>query len=253
MARRDRYGVARKKTKRNALFAPLSFVLVCVAVVFGMGVFFRVQTIEVEGALEYTPEQIIDASGIGEGDNLFFINHVAAGSRIIANLPRIENAWVERQLPNKLIIHVEESYSLAYVTWEGQNWSITANCKLLQALATPEEMAGLIQVLNVTPLSPEAGAFMAVEPDEELKLAYLKEMLSSIQELGIVQNVSMMDLANAASPTFRYLDRFTVRMGPNNNTGYKLRMLMSAVQTMAADETGTFNLSDGVHVYYVPD
>lgn len=253
MARFDRYGVARKKTKRNAIFAPLSFVLVCVAVVFGMGVFFRVQTIEVEGALEYTPEEIIDASGIGEGDNLFFINHVAAGSRIIATLPRIENAWVERQLPNKLIIHVEESYALAYVTWEGQNWSITANCKFLQLLTTPEDMVGLIQVLNVTPQSPEAGAFMAVEGDEDLKLVYLKQLLSSVQELGIVQDISLLDLANAANPTFRYLDRFTVRMGSNNNTGYKLRMLMSAVQTMEADEIGTFNLSDGVHVYYTPD
>ena len=252
LARRDRYGVARKKNKKSALFAPLSFLLVCVAVVFAMGVFFRVQTIEVEGSTVYTPEEIIDAAGIDEGDNLFFINQLSAGSRIIANLPRVENAWVERDLPNKIVIHVEESYALAFVHYEEQYWTITGACKLLQSVP-PEELPGLIQVLAVSPVAPEAGRFMEVDQADELKLSYLKTILSAIEELDIVSQVSDLDMSNAANPTFRYQGRFTVRMGSNDNTDYKLRMLMSAVLTMEPDETGTFNLTDGVHVYFTPD
>ncbi len=252
MARRDRYGVARKKKKKSAVFAPLSFLLVCAAVVFGMGVFFRVQTIEVEGAVEYTPEEIIEAAGIDQGDNLFFINQLSAGSRIISNLPRVENAWVERDLPNKIIIHVEESYALAFVHWQELYWTITGNCKLLQTVP-PEELPGLIQVLGLTPEAPEAGRFMEVATEDELKLSYLKAILSAFEELDIVSNVADLDMSNAANPTFRYMGRFAVRMGSNDNTDYKLRMLMSAVQTMEADETGTFNLSDGLHVYFTPD
>ena len=71
MARRDRYGAARKK-KKNALLAPLTFLLVCVALVFGMGVFFRVQTIEVQGIVSYTPEEVIEASGIDEGQPVLY-------------------------------------------------------------------------------------------------------------------------------------------------------------------------------------
>lgn len=252
MARSDRYGVTRKKRKRSALFAPLSFLLVCVAVVFAMGVFFRVQTIEVEGSTVYTPEEIIDAAGIDEGDNLFFINQLSAGSRIIANLPQVENAWVERDLPNKIVIHVEESYALAFVHWEELYWTITGNCKLLQTVP-PEELPGLIQVLDVTPVEPEAGRFMEVAPEDELKLSYLKTILSAFEELDIVRDVADLNMTNAANPTFRYMGRFTVRMGSNDNTDYKLRMLMSAVLTMEPDETGTFNLTDGVHVYFTPD
>lgn len=252
MASSDRYGVTRNKKKRSAVFAPLSFLLVCVAVVFALGVFFRVQTIEVDGSTVYTPEEIIEAAGIEEGDNLFFINQLSVGSRIIANLPQVENAWVERDLPNKIVIHVEESYALAFVHWNEYYWTITGNCKLLEN-APPEELPGLIQVLDVTPVEPEAGRFMEVEPEEELKLSYLKSILSSFEELDIVQNVSDLNMSNAANPTFRYLDRFTVRMGPNDNTDYKLRMLMSAVLTMEPDESGTFNLTDGVHVYFTPD
>ena len=252
MARTDRYGVARKRRKRNAFFAPLSFLLVCIAVVFGMGVFFRVQTIEVKGAVDYTPEQIIDASGIDEGDNLFFVNRISAGSRIITNLPLVERAWVDRELPNKIIINVEESSSMAYVDWQGQNWILTGNCKLLGS-APEDQLGGLIRVLNVTPENPEAGAFMSVTAADQLKLTYLQSILSSIEDLRIVQNVSDLDMSNAANPSFRYMDRFTVRMGSNNNTDYKLRMLLSAVMTMQPDETGIFNLSDGLHVYFTPD
>ncbi len=252
MARRDRYGVARKKKKRNAFFAPLSFLLVCVALVFGMGVFFRVQTIEVLGAVSYTPEEVIEASGIDEGDNLFFINQASAVSRINARLPLVESARVERDLPNRITITIEESSAVAYVDCDGLGWILTGNCKLLNS-ATPEELAGLIHVLNVSPLSPEAGAFMQVEQADELKLSYLKSILGSVEELGIQADVSDLDMSNPANPTFRYQGRFTVRMGSNDNTDYKLRMLLSAVMTMEANEAGTFNLSDGLHVYFTPD
>ena len=251
-ARRDRYGVARKKKKKNALFAPLAFLLVVVALVFGMGVFFRVQTIEVVGAAEYTPEEIIEASGIGEGDNLFFINQASAVSRINARLPLVESARVERSLPNRIVITVEESSAVAYVDWEGLGWILSGSGKLLSS-APVTELAGLIHVGNLTPIDPEAGAPMQVDPADELKLSYLKTILSSIEELGIAADVKELDVSNPANPTFRYLDRFTVRMGSNDNTDYKLRMLLSAVATMDATEVGTFNLSDGLHVYYTPD
>ncbi len=251
MARRDRYGAARKKKSRSAFFAPLSFLLVCVAVVFGMGVFFRVQTIEVEGVEGYTPEEIIEASGIDIGDNLFFINRAAASTRIYSRLPRVEVANVEPHLPNKLTIHVKESYALAYVEWQGTFWIVTGNCKLLQS-ATPDELGGLIQVLNISPESPEAGKAMTVAEEDNLKLAYLQSLLSAIEELDMVQDVAQLDMSNPANPTFQYKGRFTVRMGSNDNTDYKLRMLLSGVPQLDPNEIGTINLSDGVTVRFTP-
>lgn len=251
MARRDRYGAARKK-KKNALFAPLSFLLVCVALVFGMGVFFRVKTIEVEGIVGYTPEEVIEASGIDEGDNLFFINRASAASRIYSRLSMIETANVEPILPNKIVIHVQESSAMACVNWQGVEWIITGNCKLLGTPNSPEETAGLIHVLNLSPENPEAGKPMAVAESDNLKLTYLQSMLSAMEELGMAGEVDQMDMSNAANPTFQYQGRFTVRMGPNNNTDYKLRMLLSGVPQLGADEMGTINLSDGVTVRFTP-
>ena len=251
MARYDRYGAVRKK-KRKSLFAPISILLVGVAIVFGMGVFFRVQEIEVTGSISYTDEEVIEASGIDIGDNLFFINRISASSRIFSRLPFVEEASIERILPNKLVITVDESFALAYVSWEGQSWMMTGNCKMLGS-GEGDELSGLIHVLNVFPTNPKAGEIMTVEPEESLKLSYLQTLLHAMQQMGMTADVADLDMQNPASPTFRYLDRFTVKMGPNDNTDYKLRMLLSAVDQMESDITGTIDLSEGTTVHMSPD
>ena len=235
------------------MLAPLSFLLVVAALVFGMGVFFRVQVIEVRGSTVYTPEEVIEASGIDVGDNLFFINRSSASSRIFSRLSQVEEvASIERELPNKIIITIEESSALAYVNWEGRNWMLTGNCKLL-GTGQDQELEGLIQILAVTPVSPEAGELMTVSQNDELKLTYLRELLSAMGDLDIAGNVSQLNMENPANPTFRYGDRFTVRMGTNSNTEYKLRMLVSAVMQLDSDITGTIDLSDSTRVHFTPD
>ncbi len=251
MATRDRYGAARKKKKKSAVFAPLSFLLVLVAFVFGVGVFFRVQTIEVVGQESYTPQEIIEASGIDVGDNLFFIDRAGASSRIYSRLSQVEDANVEPVMPNKLIIRVRESTAVAYVEWEGTYWVVTGNCKMLKS-AGPEELSGLIHVLNLTPQDPEAGKPMKVAEEDNLKLSYLQELLGAVEELNMAGDVDQLDMSNPANPTFQYQGRFTVRMGSNDNTDYKLRMLLSGVPQLTPQETGTINLSDGVTVRFTP-
>lgn len=248
----DRYGAARRKKKKNSLVAPLSFVLVCLAIVFALGVFFRVQEIEVRGAESYTAEEIIDASGIDMGDNLFFINRSTASSNIFSRKPFVEEASIERILPNTIIIKVEESRALAYVDWEGQTWMMTGGCKMLGS-GTMEELQGLIHVKNITPANVSAGEIMTVDPAESLKLTYVQELLQCMDGLGMTADVTEIDIQNAADPTFEYLDRFTVKMGPNENTDYKLRKLLSAVMDMDASLMGTVDLSEGTAVHVSPD
>ena len=74
-----------------------------------------------------------------------------------------------------------------------------------------------------------------------------------MQLVDMIPDVADLDMENPANPTFRYLDRFTVKMGPNDNTDYKLRMLLSALQQMDADLAATIDLSEGTAVHVSPD
>ena len=232
----------RKRKKRSALFAPISFLLVCAALVFGLSVFFRVANIEVQGAQRYTPEEIIAASGIEEGDNLFFVNRSSAISRIYSRLPYVETALVDLRLPNRLTITITESEAVACVTAEDGTWAIDRSCKLLSRL-NADELGGLIRIHGLTPIAPAVGQTVAPGEAETPKVAYLSAILRQMTELGLTGDVRMIDISNVANPSFDYLGRFTVKLGSNENVEYKFQCLLSAVDALEEGDRGTLDLS----------
>ena len=232
----------KRRRKRSALFAPISFLIICAALVFGMSVFFRVSGIEVEGNTIYTPEEVIEASGIEEGDNLFFINRFSAISRIFSKLPYVEKAVINRTLPNKLVIVVSESRAIACVAAEDGTWAIDKGCKLLSKVSG-EELRGLIRVEGLTPIAPEAGQLIAPGEAESPKVSYLTAILGQIDALELRDQITYIDINGISNPTFDYLGRFTVKLGANENVEYKFQCLLSAVDALSEGDRGTLDLS----------
>ena len=232
----------KRRRKRSALFAPLSFLIICAALVFAMSVFFRVSGIEVEGNSLYSREEIIEASGIEEGDNLFFINRFSAISRIFAKLPYVEKAVINRTLPNKLVIVVSESRAIACVSAEDGTWAIDRSCKLLSK-ADGADLRGLIRIEGLTPIAPEAGQIIAPGEAESPKVSYLSEILTQIESLGLRDRITYIDMSGISNPTFDYIGRFTVKLGTNENVEYKFQCLLSAVDALSEGDRGTLDLS----------
>ena len=111
----SKHGEYKKPRKRTVSGAILTFAVVVIAIVFLMSVFLRISDISVEGNEHYSDEEIISAIDIEQGDNLFFFDRFAAVSRVFAKLPYVEEVSLERQLPNKVIITVQECKALAYI------------------------------------------------------------------------------------------------------------------------------------------
>lgn len=146
----------KKRTVRRALYGPGAFLIACAALIFLMSIFFRVSSVEVRGNSYYTSEEVEDASGIIDGDNLFFINRFSVVSRIVARLPYVESVEITRYLPNKVVITISESQALACVSYEGEPWVIDRSCRMLTQ-ASAANAASLIEVRGITPLTAEVG------------------------------------------------------------------------------------------------
>lgn len=230
------------RRRRSALYAPVSFIIICAALFFGMSVFFRVANIEVEGNALYTADEVIEASGIEQGDNLFFINRFTAVSRIYSKLPYVEKAAISRSLPNKLVIEVTESAAIAYVTAEDGLWAIDRSCKLLSAI-NPSDTEGLIKVSGLVPIAPAVGDIIAPGEAETPKVSYLSEILRQISALGLTKDVTEIDMSDVSSPQFDYLGRFKVKLGRNEDVAYKFQVLLNAVSKLSAGDSGTLDLS----------
>ncbi len=83
---------------------------------------FRVATIQINGA-ETTPEPVIrQALGVGPGDPILGFSLANAAARIAALGP-VQNATVERALPNTLIVTVTER--APYAVWQTANTGVS--------------------------------------------------------------------------------------------------------------------------------
>lgn len=242
----------RRRRKRNPLYGPISFLVICAALIFGMSVFFRVSDIEVTGVGRYTEMEIIEASGIEEGDNLFFINRFTATSKIFAKLPYVEEVTINRKLPNKLVIEVSESRAIAYLSDEaGGLWAIDRGCKILSQ-TDRDSIAGLLRVDGITPVEPIVGEVINLEEGTS-RVNYLANILNEIQVREMTSDVTRIDISNVGSPSFDYLGRFTIKLGQSGDTTYKFELMLSAVEQLAPGDAGTIDLSVDKRANFTPD
>ena len=242
-----------KPRRRSSYSGPVVFVLVVLGIIFVMSLLFRVSDIQVEGNVHYTDEEIIRAIDIEQGDNLFFFNRFAAFARVYSKLPYIENGSVERQLPGKVIITVQETTALAYLELGEEQWTLDRNCKVL-GKAAEGETASLIPIVGIAPGTLLIGEQMQTE-DEDLELvSFLAAVLYQIEERGLYSDVDRVNFANPRSPELTYGGgKYTVVLGSRNNLEYKFGMLVSALEKLKPGDVGIIDVSDGQTVHFSPN
>ena len=250
--RRETRGAYMKPRRRSSYSAPLMFVVVIVAVIFVMSVFFRVSDIQVEGNVHYTDEEIIRAVDIEEGDNLFFFDRFAAIGRAFSKLPYIEQVTVERSLPNRVVITVEESRAMAYLELGDEQWTLDHTCKVL-GKAAEGETEDLIAVTGMRPGTLLIGEQMHTEKEEQEPVDYLAEILYQIQERGLNRGVTRINFANYKSPEFSYGGKYTVVLGPYQDVERKFGMFVSVLGKLKEGDAGVIDLSDGQTAHFSPN
>ena len=237
---------------RRSFSGPLMFAVVIVAVIFVMSVLFRVSDVEVKGNIHYEAEEVIRACAIEEGDNLFFFDRIAAVSRALSKLPYIEDIAVERRLPNKVIITVEESSALAYLELGEEQWTLDHRCKVLGKAAAGETDT-LIPVVGMRPGTLMIGEQMQTESKDAAPVEYLAAILDQIEGRGLTESVRRIDFSDPDSPEFDYLGRYTVVLGPNLQLEYKFGMFVSVLEKLKPGDVGVLDVSDGASVHFSPN
>lgn len=231
---------------------PLTFFLVIVALIFIMSVFFKVSRIEVKGNSVYTADEVIKASGIETGDNLFFINGIAAGSRVAVKLPYVDSVRINRGLPNLVVIEVKESNAVGFVRVGDELWSVSSSGKFLSSI-TESDSEHIASISGISVSDAATGERIKAASGEENKLAYLTDILYQIQARGLVGKITAIDMSDAANPTFEYDGRFLVKLGALDNTEYKFGKMLSAASQLSADDAGTLDVSGGDKVIFNPN
>ena len=145
---------ANKKHRRGLFYKPLSFLIISIAIIAGMSVFFKISDFGVIGNVRCSPEAVIEASGVQVDDNLFFINKFSITNSIFKQLPYVSEVKLHRKLPGTLVFEIKESEAAAAIYSEGKYVIINEDCKILEK---SDELHASIIITGVTVIQPEVG------------------------------------------------------------------------------------------------
>lgn len=176
MASEMEFSQHNKVKRRSPWHGPMVLVLLFFVVILVMSLAFRVSKIEVINASEYTDEEIINASGVERGANLFFVDRFKAASMIFSDLPYMDTVSITRQLPNKIVIQAEGSAPAAYMVIDEEYWLLDRSGKMLGT--TDSLTAGNYpEIRSLEPMTVLEGEDMLVEGTNAERLAVLQTIL----------------------------------------------------------------------------
>jgi cell division septal protein FtsQ len=239
----------RKKKKRSRILKPIRYILALAAVIIGIGVFFKVSNIQVEGNVIYSEEDIKSAAGLKEGKSLFFAERRAAEHNIYKVLARIDKVSVKLRAPDTIVIEVVESKADACLEYNGQYLILNRSCKVI---GTAEQASNAV-ITGLAPLEASVGSVIKVADEDKTKLAYISELLTLFEEKGMINEVGSIDISNVTDLKFSYQDRLTVRMGGYEKIEYKLEFLSTIIENRSPGDRGTVDLTTDMEGHYIPE
>lgn len=253
MARRRHTRRRRHHRSAAVLYKLLSVVVISGAIVAALTLFFKVETITVSGTTEYSSEEIITASGVKQGDNLFLLNKYEIYESILEKLPYVSSVSISRKLPDTLLIEVTDSNQGGVIEDHGTYWVLSAEGKLLGKRA--EAGRGAL-ITGLTLAEPEVGKKAAVEEGQERALKQLLDLLAALEEKGMLQGVGSFEFSQESVISIKYADRYVVKFPYGADFPYKLTRLGQVIERLEEQgdqRAGVLDLTADGEIHFIPD
>lgn len=227
MAKQRRHSrPSRRRGRFGGLYKVLSVLLIAAAVITACVVFFRVNAVQVEGNVRYTPEEVIEASGVKTGDNLITLSRSRISTAIRAQLPYVEGVAIQRVYPDKLVIRVTERVASASVDSAEGRWLISSQGKLLEK---DNGSVKTVRIDGLTAVGPYAGGTLQTAEDEQPTLDYVKQLLLAAESQGMLGQCALLDCTSATSMTLHY-GIYRVKLPRGGDYDYYVRLTLKALE-----------------------
>lgn len=231
---------------------------------------FDVQTVSVDGNTVVSTEEIVKASGITTGSNIFSVSLRSVRDRL-SRLGGIDTVKVKRRLPTTIRITVTESVPLVYVENNGSLVGITAAGKVTGVISaaslgitspkeeededgggadgdaeepsaeTPEPQTSenaITVVYGMGEMTYSVGD--TVKFEDEKRASKLMELMDKF--LSADRDFTEVDMSVYDNVTMVYRGTLDVRLGTVEELEYKMKLFQKIVEYLGGDLTGTVDL-----------
>lgn len=224
--RRHRKNSKKRRNIKGTVLVALGFVIVAVFTVLSLTVFFNINSIKIKGETRYTNSQILKATGLKKGDNMFLISDKKLLEDAAHSLPYIEEIKVKRVLPDKLELTVKDAEpDYAFKVKDG--YLITSNNRALEVTDKVDENVALVNC-----------KLKEYELGEQIELSDNKELFNKIAdaiESTKLEKITYIDFSNSSKIVLKYDNRLTLELGSIDDLETKFKKAKQIIPTVEKD------------------
>lgn len=222
-------------------YSLIAFIVLVVFAILSTTVFFNIESADIIGSSIYSPEEIIEASGIHGGDNMIRKNMGSAEEGIVSQLIYIEEAHIKRKLPSSVEILIVPCNETASLQTEDGYLIVSESGKILRAEAEPAE--DTIIFIGADPAEDMHIGMKFVSADED-KTEVIYELLEKTDS-GFASKITSFDVTDRLNINCLYEDRITVEINSTADVDYKFRLAEEILDTkISPDAKGVLKLLD---------
>lgn len=246
-----------KAMRRMVFYVGLFLVLTAVLVAVCFLVFFKLETVKIEGSSRYSDEEILKAFGVEMGENLYSFNADELEEQLVKGLPYLSTVEIERDLPSTVVIRVSEKQPDMFVEIEGDRYLLTDNMQILEYTSDPSKLYGLLKL----DMQPETVARCIV--GEKLLFSDIRtgdvisEAYREITEAGITSRIDYIDANNRFGIYVGIDGKYDIYMGDIEEFDTKLAFAMGILEKLStvsgSSEQGTIDVSEINKGVFIPD
>ncbi len=243
----------RRVSRRQRFFHTIGRILflgiLLAAAILALTVFFKVDTITVEGAQKYRAEEIVAGMDVKQGDNLYLWNKVKVCDAMLEKFPYLQSVQIRRHLPNALVVTVTECSASVAIASNGGYLLLSKEGKALEQSATSN---GLPVVTGMTLSDVPLGKILTEDSSESAEeLLTILQTMDAADMLGELNFINLSDLRDIH---IGYQKRFDIRVNSVDNLAYYLRFAQTVIEDrLSPSDIGQLYWDTQNRLHYVPD
>lgn len=196
---------------------------------------FAVASVEVRGVSRVAADQVLAVAAIAPGTNIFRLDSLAVIGRV-ESLPEVRRADLVRELPNRVVISVEERRPFTLVHGGRLHW-MDEEGRLLGA--TPEAVASPMPVISGLSADELTSMRTAPGPNARAAIGVIRALLRSGN--GLTAEISEIDMGRREGPVLYTVDGVEVRLG-TEDWDERLARLEGVLGQIATQDVRTVDL-----------
>ncbi len=250
---RKKRKVTRATLRRRRILRRLTAfaMLLCVigaGIYLTMTMLFRINSIQVQTPdgkqvteiAGYSADSILQRMGVQLEENIFSFEPGEKAAVLEQNFPLLGSIKVIRDYPNTVVVQVTEAVP-AYAVQNGSKWLVISDkWKILSEESTQPEGLCTLYGGKLQDTAPGQGFRFAEDADaastsgsetaesesavstESARMEALRTLVGKLEEYGLSQDMTRLEVADTEQLAFLYQDRISVLLGTLNDLDYKL-------------------------------